>query len=435
MDRPQRATFSSPFAAICATAGVAIGLGNIWRFPYMMGRYGGAVFLLAYVLIMAAFAVPALMAEWVLGRHARRGTWQAFQIAGMPGARLWSGLLLLTVTMAASYYGVVIAWVLQFAMAFAFGATDLFTTDFTELTGRVPTEFAFVVVTVSVAGGMLLLGVRRGIQRASMLILPLFFALFAVLVGWVLSLDGALGGLKTLLVPRWADFDGTTLLAALGQAFFSLGLGGTFMVAYGSYLRQEDDIPRNAVLTAAADVAAALMAGLIIVPASVAFGVQLESGPALRFDVLPRIFDRMQFGGLFGAIFFASIVLVALLSLMAAYEVLVAAAGDALGWSRRRALAVIMIVQIALATPALLIGPYVGISDLVWGSTMQPVGGALAVIAATWCIGRARTLEQLRAHTSMPVPSWLFIWMKFVIPIGIAVMLAYGWIEHFRASE
>ncbi|MCH6574817.1 MAG: sodium-dependent transporter, partial [Bacteroidetes bacterium] len=203
--------------------------------------------------------------------------------------------------------------------------------------------------------GVLMFGVKRGIERISKLALPVFFLLFATLIVRSLTLDGAMAGLREFLVPRWGDFTGATALAALGQAFFSLALGGTFMVIYGSYMRSEENIPKTAVLTAAADVGAALMAGLIVVPAALALGVSLKTGVPLLFEVMPEVFGKMPAGPLWGALFFGSIFLVAMLSLIAAYEVIAAAFIDGLGWSRGRVLGGVLVIELLLAVPALTI--------------------------------------------------------------------------------
>lgn len=430
-----RPAFSSGYAAVCATAGVAIGLGNIWRFPYMMGKYGGAAFLLVYLLIVVAFGVPILMAEWALGRHTRRGPWQAFERAGMPAGRFFSAIVLITVVMAASYYGVVLAWVLYMAVALGGRAIAFHeSAGSAALSGEFATNFMFVVMTVALGCGSLLLGVRNGIERISKLALPLFFGLFIVLIVRALTLDGAMTGLRELLVPRWRNFAPSTALAALGQAVFSLGVGGMFMVAYGSYMRSAEDIPRNAMATAAADVVAALMAGLIVFPAAFALNVPIDSGPALLFSVMPEVFAKMPAGGWFGAAFFFSIFIVALLSLTAAYEVIVAALADGLGWSRTRSLTIVFVSQILLSLPALLIGSYIAVSDLIWGSTMQPIGAVIAVVALTWSLGQTRALDEMRRNSVLPIPTWLFYWLKFVVPTGILVTLGYGWFEKLTSQ-
>lgn len=413
-----------------ATAGVAIGLGNIWRFPYMMGKYGGSAFLLVYVGFLVVFGVPALMAEWALGRHTQRGPWQAYQRAGVPGATLWAGVLLLTITMACSYYGVVIGWVLYFAVEFGVaGAGGHIEGDFTALTSSFGAQAPFVWASFLLVGGALFLGVRNGIERASKVALPIFFALFAVLAVRALTLEGAREGLAEFLVPRWDHFTGAALMAAMGQAAFSLGLGGTLMVVYGSYLRREEDIPSGAVWTAGADLGAALLAGLIVVPCAVALDVPLNSGPPLMFEVMPEVFSRMPAGLLFGAAFFGSIFLVAELSLMAGLEVIVAAIQDALGWSRVRAVVAIVLVELFLAVPAMYSVRYVELSDMVWGSTMHSIGAVVAVVALGWCVGRSKALEEIRRNARLPVPGWLFGWMRVGIPLGIMATLVYGWVS------
>ncbi len=425
-----RSTFNSAAGTVLATAGVAIGLGNIWRFPYMMGRYGGAVFLLVYLVIIVAFGLPALMAEWSLGRHTQRGTWAAFQRAGLPGAKWWSRLLLITVTMAASYYGVVLAYVLNLATVSAATGWRANPADaLPALSSELSVRFVFVLITVALSAAALGMGVKHGIERVSKVALPIFFAIFMILIVRVLTLNGAMDGLARFLVPKWEYFTPATPLAAMGQAFFSLGLGGTFMVVYGSYMRPQENIPRTAILTATADVTAALMAGLIVMPAAFAFNIEPDSGPALMFEVMPRVFAHMPGGHWFGALFFVSVYIVAMLSLMAAYEVVIAAASDGFSWTRRRTIFCLVIVQLLLAIPALLIGDYIAYSDLFWGATMQPLGGAIAVIALTWCIGRTRALEEFRRSAKLPIPTWLFYWLKFGVPIGIIATLVYGWAD------
>ncbi len=427
----ERASFSSTWGTVLATAGVAIGLGNIWRFPYMMGEYGGAAFLFAYLFVMIAFAVPALMVEWALGRSTQRGTWASLSRAGLPGGKWWSGLLLLTVTMAASYYAVVLAWVLHFAVGLAWKAvqTTASAPNVEAFTASAAAQCLYVLITICLGCAILLGGARSGIERVSKAALPIFFLIFVLLIVRSLTLDGADAGLRTFLVPRWRDFRGSTALAAFGQAYFSLGLGGTFMVVYGSYMRSDVELPKTALLTGLMDAGAAIMAGLIVVPAAAAAGVPLASGWPLMFKVMPEVFQNMPAGNLFGSLFFFSVFVVAMLSLIAAYEVIVAAASDALAWPRRRTLWLILFVEVILAVPAIVYPKYIAYSDFIWGSTMQPVGSALSVVAMAWCLGRAKTLGELRANSSLPVPTWLYYWIKFGIPVGIASTLIYGWID------
>ena len=424
-----RETFVAGWGTVLTTAGVAIGLGNVWRFPYMMGSYGGAAFLLLYLTLVVVFGIPALVCEQALGRATRSGPLGALRAARLPGASFWGWLLLVTVTMAASYYGVVVAWVLDFAVLAAVGhGAD--PGGFAELTASPARQIPAVLATVAATCLILHLGVRRGIQRVSRTVLPLFFLLFLVLIGRSLTLPAALPRLLAWLTPRWDQVTGEVVLAALGQAFFSLALGGTFMVIYGSYLSPSERLPRTATATALTDAAAALLAGLVVVPAVLALGLDMESGPSLLFVVLPEVFAHLPAGAVFAVLFFVSVFLVALLSLMAAYEVVVAALVDHAGWSRGRALAVLGVVQLLLSVPALWSPEgYIGWSDFLWGSTMQVLGGGVTVVALTWSYGRGREPSEVAGETLglERVHPLLMFWVRWVIPLGIGATLVYGW--------
>lgn len=428
MSHESRETFTSTSGTVLSMAGLAIGVGNIWRFPYMMGSFGGAAFLVVYLVIVLTFGIPGLIAEWALGRSTRRGPLGAFERAGVPGGRWWGYLLFFTIAMTAPYYSVVVSWVLYYAFLFLTSApSDSPQRVFNSLMENLPAQWIFLVMTVGLATVSLYFGVKKGIERLSKLILPFFFAVFVLLMLRSLTLEGSGEGVSYYLVPRWDQFRPATVLAAMGQAFFSLGLGGTLMTIYGSYLRREENIPRIAVFTAVADTGASLLAGFIIVPAVFALGLDMASGPPLMFVVLPGVFQRLPLGSIFGFVFFLAVFLVALLSLVAAYEVMVGALIDAVGWTRARALAAVSIVQVIFAVPSTLSLDYLFYSDLIWGSTMQPVGGALAVVALAWFLGQARALEEIGRHSRLPVPRLLFYWTKYVMPAGILAALFYGW--------
>ena len=423
-----RSLFASSAGALFATAGVAIGLGNIWRFPYMMGRDGGVVFLLVYLFFALTVGAPMLMAEWTLGRETRRGPLGAYTRAGLRCGGFWGWLLVVTVVMSASYYGVVVARVLHVAVEVArTAATGGPTPDHARLTASIVEQYAYLALSVGLGCGVLGLGVRRGVERLSTIAIPLFFLIFVALIGRALALPGGVEGLGAFLTPRWSDFEARDALSALGQVIFSLGLGGTFMVVYGSYMRPGTHLGRTAIGTTLADVAAALLAALLIVPAAASVGAPLSSGPPLMFDVLPRVFRQTPAGGLLGSLFFFGVYLVAMLSLVAAYETLVAAMRDALGWTRRRTLALLFAAQTALALPAYLLPRYIEVSDFVWGTTLQPLGAALAVIALTWSLIRRRDLARRRAAGDSPLPEWLYCWLRYVVPVAILATLVAGW--------
>ncbi|HSR49825.1 MAG TPA: sodium-dependent transporter [Acidobacteriota bacterium] len=423
-----RDTFGSTLGTVLTTAGVAIGLGNIWRFPYMMGAFGGAWFLIVYLAVVVGLGVPALMSEWALGRCLRRGPMGAFERASFPVGKAWGWLLLITVVMASSYYAVVLGWVLCYAVFFATGqATAPADQMFDSLAGSLPTQFAGVWVCLALSCAALAWGVKSGIQRVSSWFTPLFFALFLGLIVYVLSLPQAWTRFWSYLLESTGDFSAQTVLAALGQGLFSLSLGGTYMLVYGSYLRDREDIPRGALMTASLDVSAAMLACLLVIPSVLVFGIDLASGPSLMFVTMPQVFQSMTGGALAGTLFFLSVLLVALLSLIGAYEVIVAALGDAWGWPRPKALIFILLTQTVLIVPPMLSRDYIFYSDLIWGSTMQPVGAALSVMALAWSLGRAKALEEISRQSRLPVPGFLVTWLRWVVPGAIVLGLIYGW--------
>ena len=305
----------------------------------------------------------------------------------------------------------------RYAVVYAFrgGLTQAPAFEFQALTGSVPAQLVYVWLCLGASCAALYFGVRRGIERVSKAVMPVVLLVLLVLAVRALTLEGAWQ--KTLgYFANTQGFGPRTVLAALGQSIFSLALGGTSMVAYGSYMSVTHSVSRGAAWTAGLDTAASLLATLVIVPPALVFGVDLRSGPGLLFEVMPSLFGAMPGGSFLAAVFLLATWLCAMLSLMAACEVVVAGAGDAWGWTRRRALLSLLGVQLVLTVPAMRSVDYIFFSDLLWGSTMQPVGAAVAVIALAWFLGLPPSF-----------PGWLHYWIKHAVPLGIAAGLLYGW--------
>lgn len=427
----KRETFSSVWGMVLALLGVSIGLGNFWRFPYMMGSFGGGAFLSVYLLVVAAVGIPAMLAELTLGRATRRGPMGAFERASLPGGRTVGLVLFLGVGMAMTYYLVVLGWLLAFAvlsLGSLVGQADLSSGSFATLHARWPLQLLCVTVVAAAAATVVGRGVQRGIERISGLFLPLFGVLTVFLAAWSLALPGAPEALRYLLDWDWSELTPRAVLAAVGQAFFSLGLGGTFLVIYGSYLPADTSLPRRALGTAAGDVAASLLAVLVIMPIAVTFGLSPASGPPLLFEVMPAAFNEMPGGGAFALLFFVGLGCIAFLSGVAAIEVLVGSMTDGWGWRRDRAAWVIGVVLVLLGVPAMFSVDYILWSDLIWGSTMQPVGSVAAVVALTWGLGREPVARQLA--DAGEVPRWVhvwFAWLRYGVPLAVTVALASGW--------
>lgn len=429
----ERATFGTRLGTILTLVGVAIGLGNVWRFPYMAGRFGGAVFVLLYLVFVAAIGVPALMAEWSLGRRTRRGPVGAFEAAGLPGGRLVGWLFFGGVAAATAYYVNVIGWVghhgleqVARGLGVEYDASAALPPESGIEPGALLWQLASTVTLVAAAAWVLSRGVRDGIERASRLVVPALLGVLLLLIARSLTLPGAGRGVEWFLLDaRLADLDGGVAVAALGQAVFSLSLGGTYMVVYGSYLDAEEDLTTSAVWTALGDTGAGLLAGLAVLPAVVALGLEPGSGPELVFSTLPRVFGELPAGWFFGTLFFGGLAGAAFLSGLGAFEVLVAGLTDNTALERGPAVRRVAAAVLVLSLPSMLSMAVFVPWDLTFGSGLQTGGALLAALTVGWSFSRAEALEEMSRGGDRPVPRWLYWWVRLVIPASIAAVGAW----------
>lgn len=411
--------------------GVAIGLGNVWRFPYMVGKFGGAAFVLFYAAMSVLIGVPALMAEFALGRASRRGPVGAFAYAGIPFGTAVGWFFFVVVTAATGYYTAVIGWVLYYAVAQAAAGFHV-TIDAAAV---LPPDKGFVaksfmlqlVCTGAVIAACALVvsrGLRGGIEKASKFVLPALFFVIIVLMIRSLTLPGSMDGVRWYILKfRFADLTPTVMAAAIGHMVFSLSLGGTFMVVYGSYIDERESLARPAIWTVIGDTGSALLCGFAILPAVIALGLEPASGPGLVFATLPKVFALIPAGAVFGCLFFIGLFGAGFLSDIGAFEVLVAGLTDNTKLSRTRAVWWVAIAVFVLAIPPTINNGIFVPWDLTFGSGMQTLGSLVAVVAVGWCFQRSAALKQLGAHGEEPAPMWLYYWIRFGIP---AVILFTG---------
>lgn len=423
----QRNLFSSRVATVLTMIGVAVGLGNVWRFPYMMGKYGGSAFLFIYLLFTVLFALPALVGEMGLGRATRKGILGAFEKS--LGSTVGKGvgfLLLFTVTIASSYYVVVIANVLFTA---GFSAVVGFSVDnmegFERQLSNGYLQYGIVLCTLAVCMLVLARGLRSGIEWVSKLFVPIFLLIILYLIVNAFSLEGAKAQFSAFLRPDFAALSAKDVFAALGQAFYSLSLGGTFMVMYGSYIKSEETLPKLALWTGIGDVGAALLAGLFIVPTVLVFGLDLTAGPQLIFVTLPHLFMEMPGGAWIGFLFMTVLAMVAVLSLIGALEAAIGTIVEipSVPWNRRQVLIGMGILQALLAFPSAMQPSLIGWLDLIFGSGMQVLGSALALIAFTWGLGKLRASKELISTNSFTQSPFFFQWIKWVVPLVLFIVL------------
>ena len=353
MSEPKKLTagkFTSSVGFVLAAVGSAVGMGNIWLFPYRVGQYGGGAFLIPYFIFVALFSYAGLSAEFALGRMTGTGTAGSFDFIfkrrGWKGGAIIGTLPLLGVLGIAIGYSVVVGWVLRYSAGAITGSVlagnaqtyfDTLAVDF----GSIPWHLAAVVLTALI----LILGVEGGIEKISKFMMPAFFILFLIIAVRVFFLPGSEGGYAYLLQPDWSYLlNPKTWIYAMGQAFFSLSINGAGMLIYGSYMKKDEDIIKHSGYTALLDTLAALLAGFAILPAVFAFGIDPTSGPSLMFVTLPQVFAQMPAGRIFAILFFVSVFFAGITSLVNMMEACSEALSSRLKLSRTWAVWIIAAV-------------------------------------------------------------------------------------------
>lgn len=429
MKHHQPPRFASRAGFLLASVGSAVGMGNIWMFPYRLGSYGGAAFLIPYFLFVALFGAVGLSGEFALGRATGTGPVGSYRWAAESRGKKHGGAIgvipLLGSFGIAIGYAIIVGWVLRSLAASATG--QLVKSDSAEFFaaatghfGSVPWHLAVVVLTALV----LCAGVLKGIERMNKILMPAFFVLFVVLAVRVAFLPGAMEGYKYLLIPRWEALGRIdTWVMAMGQAFFSLSITGSGMIIYGSYLSKNEDIPHLSALTALLDTVAAMVSGFAIIPAVFAFGLDPTSGPPLMFITLPKVFGKMPLGSLFAALFFASVLFAGVTSLVNMFEVCAEAVTTHLHLPRKGAIALVA---------AIVFGAGVFLEYEPWmGSWMDfitigvvPFGAMLGAVMIYWVLPGKTIRAQLEQGRKKALPGWFLPVAKWVyIPLTVLVFV------------
>jgi len=418
--------FSGRLAAWLSMVGVAIGLGNVWRFPYMMGQHGGSAFLLVYAALTVLLAMPVLAAEWALGRALRVGPVPGFRAAfGRRAGLLIGSVLVVAIVIADSYYIVIIANIVFTALyGLGKGFGPHADAGLTAGLGNGGVQYGLAVLVLAAACWVMARGVREGIERISRWFVPAFGVVVLYLVVNALLLAGVGNKLLVFLRPDFALLSATDVFAAMGQAVFSLGAGGTIMLVYGGYLERDTPIVSTALLTALGDMSGALLAALFIVPSVLYFGLDMAAGPGLVFSTLPKLFALMPGGRWLGVAFLAAFVLMAFLSALAALEVGLVGLRDMVGgrWSRRRMALILFALEAVLMLPSALWPSIIGTLDLLFGSGMQTAGALAAVLALGWSASRKQAMAEL---FTAPVDRWqvgFVFWLRWVVPAALLVI-------------
>jgi len=439
-----RETWKSHWGMIMAMIGTAIGLGNIWRFPYLCGKYGGATFLIPYIVLLLGVAVFAMMCEWVIGRYTRRESLGAFDKIKFPFGRDIGAWGIIGPFFLFSYYIVITSWVIFFVFAsfkgLHFGKdTQLFFTSF--LSSK--WIFLFHIAAIAITSGILAMGVQKGIERACKFMIPSLFVLLIIVAMRSVTLPGAGVGIEFYMRPRWEGLlNPEAWIAALGQVFFTLSLGMGAMLMYGSYMKDEWGIPSNAMAVTFGNTSSSILAGFCIFPAAFALGygavVSGSESIGLTFFILPKVFEAMPGGHLFGGLFFILLTFGAISSAISIQEPSIAWLKDEVGWSRRKSAVITGIILWIMGLPFILNGFVKGglgeklallsKMDLVIAQMAIPIFGMLAVIAVGHFM-KDKGFSEINKNAKTKLGSWVKPWIKYAVPSFVFLIFLFTQIK------
>lgn len=456
----ERERFGSRLGFILVSAGCAIGLGNVWRFPYITGEYGGAAFVVLYLIFLVIFALPVLVMEFAAGRASQRsiarsydelepegGKWHRFKWVGLAG----NYLLMM-------FYTVVAGWMLAFMVKSAMGefngaSTEHVASVFGQLLAGPVQMTIYMLIIVAIGVITTRAGVKNGVERVTKVMMVALFVVLVALCVRAVTLPGAEEGLEFYLMPdfgklfagntpaeQWATF-GDAAYAALGQAFFTVSVGMGSMAIFGSYIGKDRRLTGEAVRVGVLDTLVALMAGLVIFPSCFAFGVEPASGPSLVFITLPIVFNAMPLGQLWGTLFFLFMSFAALSTVIAVFETIMAFSMDQWGVRREKACLVNGALIALLSIPCVLgfnvlsgvaipgIGDIQSIEDFLVSNNILPLGGLFLVMFVTskrgW--GWKNFLAEADTGEGLRFPAWSYRYMKYVLPVGIVIIFVLGY--------
>ena len=442
-----RGSFGSKLGIILATAGSAVGLGNVWRFPFMTGQNGGAAFILLYFGCILLLGIPGMVSEFIIGRHAQANAYRAY---GKMGGRLWRGvglLGILTSTIILGFYAVVAGWCLQYLFASVGGQlsgdTEYVSRYFQTFSSDPLKPCLWGVAFVLITHLIIVRGVQQGIERASKILMPLLLLLLVVIVVASCLLPGAIDGIRFLLLPDFSKVTHSTLLEALGQAFFSLSLGTACLCTYASYFSRGTNLLRSATQIALIDTVIAILAGLMIFPAAFSVGVNPDSGPSLIIITLPNVFQQAfaqmpTAGYVISILFYALLVFAAMTSTISMHEIGTAFFHEELKLKRSHAAWILTgACSVICVFCSLSVGAVKGISlfglslmdfcDLLTAQVMLPAGALLTSIMLGWAVSKRTVYDELTNQDTVSqslFPLWHFS-VRYVVPLCILLIFLH----------
>lgn len=437
----KRNNFTSKIGFVLAAAGSAVGLGNLWRFPYLAAKYGGGSFLLVYLILAVTFGFSLMIAEIAIGRKTGLSAISAFKSLDKRFGFL--GVLAAAVPIIIfPYYSVIGGWVCKYFATYITGngqaaAGDTYFTDFISSAGE---PLAWFFIFMGITAIIVLLGVEKGIEKMSTIMMPTLVILTVIICVYVVTRDGAGAGVAYYLMPHMEDISAKTILAAMGQLFYSMSLAMGIMITYGSYMKKEDSIESSVRQIEIFDTGIAFLAGLMIIPSVFAFSggdpATLGAGPGLMFMALPKVFATMKMGTVIGALFFLLVFFAALTSSISLMETIVSFFMDKLGWSRKFTGIFVAVLSFVIGIPSSLgFGPlsfisWMGMSildimDFVSNSVLMPIVAFFTCIFVGYVIKTKAIADEVKATDGKFKSEKLFtVMIKYVCPIFLLIILA-----------
>ena len=409
----KRSTFSGKLGFVLSAAGASVGLGNIWRFPYLAAKYGGGIFLLIYIILALTFGYTMIMAETTLGRMTRKSPVGAYASFGKSKWLSFGGWINAIIpVLIVPYYSVIGGWVIKYLFSYVIGqgtelAVDGYFSAF--ISDGVSTEICFVIFTLLTVG-IIYAGVRNGVERVSKFMMPILVVLSVIIAVYSVTRPGALEGVKYFLIPNVENFSWMTVVTAMGQMFYSLSIAMGILITFGSYMKKDISIEGSTRNVEIFDTAIAIMAGLMIIPAVFAFSggdsESLKAGPSLMFITIPKVFASMGLGTFVGILFFLLVLCAALTSSIALTESAVSTFQDELGWSRKKSALIVGVIMVVLGSLSSLgYGPLDGVRilgmqfldffDFLTNSVMMPIAAIATCILVSRVVGTKSIEEEV----------------------------------------
>ncbi|RNL18854.1 sodium-dependent transporter [Slackia faecicanis] len=463
--QPSREKFASRIGFILISAGCAIGLGNVWRFPYVTGEYGGAAFVLLYLLFLAILGLPILVMEFSVGRASQKSCARSFNILEPKDTKwhLYKWFAIAGNYILMMFYTTVAGWMVAYAFKMGTGqlngvAPDNTGSVFAALQADPLQMFGWLLLICLIGFGICGMGLQKGVERITKVMMACLFVAILILAVNSLLLPNSGEGIAFYLLPDFSRlFAGDTVAeqmgtfgdavyAAMGQAFFTLSIGASGMAIFGSYIGRDRRLTGEAISVAGLSTLISLLAGLIIFPACFSFGVSPDSGPNLVFVTLPSVFNQMWLGQLWGTLFFIFMSFAALSTVIGVFENIIAFAMDQWGISRKKAVAINAVAIVILSLPCILgmnvwsgfqipgIGDIQGLEDFIVSNNILPLGGLLYVLFCTsrygW--GWKNFKAEADAGSGMKFPAWSFFWIKYCIPVLMVIIFIMGYVPKFQ---